>query len=95
MAEVIWSPAALEDVQAIADYISRDSPHHAALFVTRLVEAAEELADFPQVGRVIPEIGEPTAREIILRPYRIMYRIEGEKVLLTGIIHGARDWPAR
>ena len=43
-------------------------------------------------GRVIPEIGEPTCREIFVGVYRVMYRIEGEDIWITGVLHGARDY---
>ena len=92
MAQVIWSPAALEDVDAIAEYISRDSPDQAALFVDRLIEKTDRLESFPLSGRVIPEIGNESCREIIYGSYRIMYRIEADQVWITGIVHGARDW---
>jgi toxin ParE1/3/4 len=92
MAEIIWSPAAIEDADAIAEYISRDSADIAALFISRLILAAERLCDFPYSGRMIPEIGNELCREIIYDPYRIMYRIEKESIWITGIVHGARDW---
>jgi plasmid stabilization system protein ParE len=82
----------LEDVEQIAEFIARDSPDIASLFVSRLIDATDRLADFPQSGRVIPEIGLPDCREIVYGAYRIMFRIEGESVWITGVVHGARDW---
>ena len=95
MGQVIWSPAALDDVDAIAGYIARDSVDQAALFATRLIEATDRLPEFPMSGRVIPEIGDPSCREIFVGPYRIMYRIEEDDVWITGIVHGARNWNRR
>ena len=92
MAELIWSPSALRDVEDIAEFISRDSPEQAALFVERLIEKTDSLTEYPLSGRIIPEIGKENAREIIYGSYRIMYLIEGDAVWITGIIHGARDW---
>jgi toxin ParE1/3/4 len=92
MAHVVWSPAALEDVESIAEYIARDAPDQAALFVARLVEHTDRLQDFPLSGRVIPEIGNETCREILFGSYRIMYRVQAHEVWITGIVHGARDW---
>jgi addiction module RelE/StbE family toxin len=91
MAQVIWAPAALDDVDAIAEYIARDSPDHAALFATRLIEATDRLAQFPESGRVLPELGRADCREIIVGDYRIIYRIATDAVWVTGVIHGARD----
>ena len=92
MAKVIGSPSALRDVDDIAEFISKDSPEQAALFIERLIEQTDRLENYPLSGRVIPEIGRENAREIIYGSYRIMYLIEGEEIWITGIIHGARDW---
>ena len=92
MAKVIWSPSALDDVASVADYIATDSVAMAALFVRRLVEAVDRLQDFPRSGRTIPEIDHPDCREVIYGAYRIMYRLEGDEVWITGIVHGARNW---
>ena len=92
MAEVVWAPSALDDIEAIAEYIARDSADHAALFVSRLLDAADSLDMFPYSGRVIPEIGDESTREIIYGSYRIMYRIQDDQVWITGVVHGARDW---
>lgn len=92
MAQVIWAPSALDDIATIAEYIARDSPDAASLFVRRLIEAADRLQEFPLSGRIIPEINEPVAREVIYGAYRIMYHVEGDEVWITGVVHGARDW---
>jgi len=92
MGKVIWAPSALDDIDAIAEYIARDSVYRASLFVSRIIEAADHLQEFPMSGRVIPEIGEQSCREILYGSYRIMYRIEDSDVWITGVVHGARDW---
>jgi plasmid stabilization system protein ParE len=92
MGEVIWAPSALDDIESVAEYIARDSVDHAALFIARLIEATDRLAQFPLSGRIIPELGDRDCRELIYGCYRIMYRIEGDAVWITGVVHGARDW---
>ena len=92
MGQVIWSPSSLEDIEQVAQFISRDSADQAALFVARLIEATDRLTSVPLSGRIIPEIGHPDCREIIYGAYRIMYRVQGEDVWITGVVHGARDW---
>ena len=89
---MIWAPAALDDIDAIAEYIARDSADQAAVLATRLIEATDRLARFPLSGRVIPEIANPSCREIIVGCYRIMYRVENEDIWITGVVHGARNW---
>ena len=92
MAEVIWAPSALSDIESIAEYIAKDSVEMASLFVSRLFEATDRLQEFPFSGRIIPEINNPDCREVVYGAYRIMYRVEKNEVWITGVIHGARDW---
>lgn len=92
MGKVTWAPSALEDVNSIAEYIARDSADRAALFIVRLFEATDRLQEFPLSGRIIPEIGNPSCREVIYGSYRIMYRLVNNDIWITGVVHGARNW---
>jgi plasmid stabilization system protein ParE len=92
MAEVIWSPEAIQDLEQIAAFIARDSEYHAAMLVQRLVDATDRLARFPESGRIIPEVGASRYREIIEGAYRIMYSIAGDVIRIDAVIHGARDF---
>ena len=92
MGKVIWAPSALDDIEAIAQYIERDSADRASLFVSRIIEMTDLLENFPESGRIIPEIRSAACRELIYGAYRLMYRIAGEDVWITGVLHGARDW---
>jgi plasmid stabilization system protein ParE len=62
VAEIVWSPQAIVDVEAIKSFIGRDSALYAELVVARLVSAAERAGEFPDSGRIVPEIGDPVAR---------------------------------
>ena len=92
MGKIIWAPSALKDIDSIAQYIERDSVDQAALFVTRIIEMVDRLEEFPQSGRVIPEIRNSSYREIIYGAYRIMYRITEKEIWITGVLHGAKNW---
>lgn len=92
MGIAIWAPSALDDIDSIAEYIARDSVDQAALFVTRIFEITDRLQAFPLSGRVLPEIGDKSCREIIYGTYRIMYRVEDNDIWITGVVHGTRDW---
>ena len=93
MAKIIWSPSALEDIKLIHEYIARDSVNQANLFIDKILTLTDKLSQFPFTGRMIPEISQKSAREIIFGSYRIMYKIKSKKELwITGIIHGAREW---
>jgi len=85
-----WSPQALEDVEAIASYIERDSGWYAKAVVSKIVETAESIPDFPDLGRMVPEIGDPAVRERLVYTYRIIYRIQNEHILIAAVVHGSR-----
>jgi toxin ParE1/3/4 len=90
MAEVRWTPQAADDLESITEFISQDSPHYACLFATDVVEAVEQVANFPNLGRIVPERNDPLIREILLGSYHIVYRLRAELVELLTIHHGAR-----
>ncbi len=91
MGKVIWSPAALEDIKDIHDYIAKDSVDRAALFIERLIEVTDGLIEFPYSGRVIPEINQTSCREIVFGAYRIMYDIISDSVRIASVVHSAGD----
>ena len=76
-------------------YISLDSPERAVTFGQFLVSNAKRLADFPELGRVVPEFDDPSIREIIVRSYRVIYRVDhGDcRVDVARFWHGERGTP--
>ena len=89
LAEVIWSPQAIHDLESTKSYVAHDSPHYAGLLAQRLVTAVERLAAFPKSGRVVPEFGDPLLREVLWRNYRLVYRLVGADVEIVTVFHGA------
>jgi toxin ParE1/3/4 len=90
MAEVRWTPQAADDLDAIAEFISQDSPHHASLLALDVLCAVDRLTQFPKSGRVVPEINNPLVRKIILGSYRIIYRVRPDHVEILTVFHGSR-----
>ena len=76
--QVTLSPSARRDLRDIVRYISFDSPDRAIAFGQFLVSNTKRLADFPQLGRVVPEFENSLIREIVVRSYRVVYRINEE-----------------
>lgn len=92
--KVIWSFEATADLEAIADYIARDSSSYAASFVLEVREASRSLNEFSERGRIVPELSNPSIRELFIKNYRLIYRIEESRVDILGLIHGKRDLKA-
>ncbi|MHA1106613.1 MAG: type II toxin-antitoxin system RelE/ParE family toxin [Promethearchaeota archaeon] len=72
MVRIEWTEHSLEDLNEIHNYISRDSKSYANLFIKKLYENVQRLKDFPKIGRIVPEINNPSVREIIFQNYRII-----------------------
>ena len=90
--KVIWAYAAEEDLEAAASYIHRDSPVYAASFVDRALEAGRSLNEFAERGRIVPELRDSNIREIFVYSYRLVYRIEDDRISILALIHGRRDF---
>ncbi len=90
MARINWSDQALDDLDAICDFIARDAPHYAQVFANRVFESVERLELFPKSGRTVPELQLETIREIIFGNYRIVYRLRKEEVEVLTVFHAAR-----
>lgn len=81
--KVVWSPLALERVEDIAQYIAEDKPSAAVEWVDSVFDTVERLADFPESGRVVPEVGGRRIREVIFGAYRIIYSVRDQVDILT------------
>ena len=89
---VSWTEPAWSNLDAIATYIAQDSRRYAATFVREARDVARSLRHFANRGRVVPEIGDPTVRELfVFRRYRMLYRVTENRVYILALIHGARD----
>lgn len=87
---VIWSSKAVEDVDAIATYIARDSPSYAAAVVSKILEITRQLTTSPLTGAIVSEFSDSTIREKCAYTYRVIYRIDGEAVTVAAVIHTKR-----
>lgn len=94
MAELIWTPRAYADLEAIGAYYAQHAPGYAEVLVRKLMRAAERLEAFPASGRVVPEIGDEAMREVIHRQYRIIYLYapEEDKVEVLSVFHSSRQF---
>lgn len=91
---IVWSRPARDDLKGIHDYIARDSKHYANRVVLDIRDKTKALLDFPQRGRVVPEIGEDSLREISLYSYRILYEATPDVIYVHGVIHMRRNFKA-
>ena len=93
MTSVIWSPQAIRDVESIRAFIAQDSSSYAELVARRIVAAVERLHSFPESGRLVPERQDPAIREVIVTPYRIVYRLRSGVLEVVTVFRGSQEFP--
>ncbi|MGH9340541.1 MAG: type II toxin-antitoxin system RelE/ParE family toxin [Acidobacteriota bacterium] len=90
-----WSPSAVEDLIQIFEYIaSNDHPSSAECFCSNILGRTHTLANYPRRCRIVPElkaVGVRQYRELIVPPYRILFRIDKDVVGIVGVLDGRRD----
>ena len=93
--QVKLSRSAEFDIEDIVRYISVDDPDQALRFGRFLINHARGLAKFPERGRVVPEFDDDSMREIIVKRYRIVYRLNHHQrsIEIIRFWHAARDTP--
>jgi toxin ParE1/3/4 len=76
---LILSPKAVGDLEAIVRYIALNNPEAARKVGQNLLNKTKELGKFPFKGQMVPEFNSSDIRQVILKPYRIVYRVEEDK----------------
>jgi plasmid stabilization system protein ParE len=90
---VLWTRRAEADLEAIGDDIAADDPVAAERWVLRLIDHARKAGDAPLAGRRVPEIRMDDVREVLLRTYRIVYRVRPDAIVVLTIFEGHRRFP--
>jgi len=90
--KVIWSPLAEARAIEAVDFIARERPQAAAAWLEGLLERTAALGRFPRRGRVVVEIGLPAYRELLHAPFRVIYRVDPERVVILTLRHSRRAW---
>ena len=91
--KIVWSPLALERASEIVDYIAQDKPSAAINWIDTIFSKIESLEVSPEMGRIVPEIGNEQFRELIYGNYRIIYRFYKKQIFVLTIRHGKQILP--
>ena len=90
--EVIWAASARNALDEVIEYIARDSPQAAVKVLEEVLGTAGSLATLSERGRIVPELNDPTIRELFVFMYRLLYEVEKHRVRIVAFLHGARDF---
>ena len=91
--KIIWSPLAIDRVSEIAAYIAQENPTAAEKWVDTVFRKVEDLQDFPESSRVVPETENKAIRELIYGNYRLIYRLEKKRISVLTVRHGKQILP--
>lgn len=93
--KVYWTQNAIRHLVNIYEYIALNSPVYAKGMVDRITRRSEQIAGQPLSGRKVPEYDAEDIRELIEKPYRIIYRVKLDRIDVLAVIHGAQLLPDR
>jgi toxin ParE1/3/4 len=91
---VEWAEVARRDLVSIVDYLAERNPGAAVSILDKLERRAAALERSPARGRVIPELARLQVREyreLIVPPYRLVYRVAGRRVLVLAVLDSRRN----
>jgi plasmid stabilization system protein ParE len=84
--KVYWTENAIR-------HLFNNSPTYALRMVDRITRRSEQISDHPLSGRTVPEYEAEDIREMIEKPYRIIYKIKADQIDVLAVIHGAQILP--
>jgi addiction module RelE/StbE family toxin len=91
---VQWAEVAVRDLEEVVAFIARDSQTNAERVLERIERSSSTLESTPERGRVVHELtrlGVRSWRELVVKPYRLIYRTEGDTVTVLALFDGRRD----
>jgi plasmid stabilization system protein ParE len=91
--KVNWTAAARAQLRDIHSFIARSSQQYATKMVDRLTRRSQQIAKYPQSGRIVPEANDVNIREALEGPYRIIYHLIDDEIDIIAVVHAARQWP--
>jgi toxin ParE1/3/4 len=89
--KITFAVSAIEDLEEIrAWYVSRQVPEIGERLISEVISQAERLTELPECGRIVPEFGVATLREIIHPPFRIVYRLDKARARIVRVWRSER-----
>jgi len=92
--EVLWTETAIRDLEQIVDYVEQDAPMAAQRIFDSIAERSRTLDLMPLRGRVVPELARfeiTIYRELVIPPYRMLYRVSADTVFIMGVFDSRRN----
>lgn len=85
--KVYWTDRAKRRLKLIEEYIAQGASEVAQRTVRRILARSRQIGGLPQSGRKVPEYDHPEIREVLERPYRIIYRVRSDRIDVLTVMH--------
>jgi len=92
--KLLWTVGARADLLEVFSYVADEDIDAAVRLRNRLRGATKTLVVHPEIGRMVPELGNPALRELIVRPYRVVYAVRENEVHVLGVVHSRMLLPS-
>jgi toxin ParE1/3/4 len=89
--KIVWSPLARDHVAQAFASIAAERPSAALRWLEDVIDKTTALGSFPDMGRMVPEVRRPSVREVLVPPYRLLYRRDETEVLILALHHARRE----
>jgi toxin ParE1/3/4 len=89
--KITWSTRADAQLDGIYEYIAPDSPHYATMMLQRIADKVRLLLQHPLAGEVVHEARAKGYRQVLVYPYRIIYRASEDEIEVIAVVHGSRQ----
>jgi len=90
MVKIVWTQLAIDDLKSIHNYISAEFRVYANRLIEKIIARVQQIESFPESGKIVPEFGQKSIRELIEENYRIVYKIHSDHVGIVRVHHAAR-----
>jgi plasmid stabilization system protein ParE len=88
---VSLAESAVRDLEVVRDwYVSQSAPEVGERLIGEILASVHQLAEFPASGRIVPEFEQPWLRELVRPPFRVVYRVDGERVRVVRVWRSER-----
>ncbi len=89
---IVWTEGARRELDAAIAFVADESLEGAIRLLEDILHSTDSLDSMADRGRVVPELDDPTVRELLVGPYRLLYHIDEEEVSILGVLHQRRDF---
>ena len=87
MRKIHWTDEAIDQALKIREYLASTSPAYAVMVINRIFERTDQLLQFPESGPLYKKAGLPQVRELLVRPYKLIYEVTDKQIRILAVFH--------